>query len=216
MDQLELETFFFFVPCRLLWVNWKKMMGERANPADSISYTIPIIVNVNAFVAGTIGDHMGIPVSNLVGDKSANSLPLRAYNLIWNDWFRDQNLQTALVVDTTDGPDNVNNYALRRRNKKHDYFTSALPWPLKGGVEVSAGLAGMANVFGLATSSTIDPTDGTPANNTHIQTGGADPNDLAWTAWMDVDAVNDMIVRMTTVGAGGAPLIKLTSQPQPG
>lgn len=61
-----------------------------------------------------------------------NALPLRAYNLIWNEWFRDQNLQDSLIVETDDGPDLANQYIMKNRNKKHDYFTSCLPWPQKG------------------------------------------------------------------------------------
>lgn len=175
MDQLELETFFFFIPCRLLWVNWKKMMGERANPADSISYTIPQIVADPATVLpGSLYDFFGIPGAGQVdgaASKSISALPFRAYNLVWSEWFRDQNLQNTLILDTDDGPDTPGNYVLMKRNKKHDYFTSALPWPLKGGVEVSTPIGGWAAVKGIATQASHNPADGTP-DGTYYETGG--------------------------------------------
>lgn len=152
MDYLELETFFFFVPNRLVWANWKKMMGERANPADSISYTVPqIATNHDGFLPLSIADYMGVPVTGQITDNvSVSALPFRAYNLIWNEWFRDQNLQNAVTVSTADASEGAAVFTLLRRNKKPDYFTSALPWPLKGGVDITVPMAGTARVTGLA------------------------------------------------------------------
>ena len=81
-------------------------------------------------VTGSLHDYMGIPigVNSLVFD---NLFP-RAYNLIWNEWFRDENLQDSVVVDLDDGPDTFTDYVLLRRGKRHDYFTSCLPFPQKG------------------------------------------------------------------------------------
>ena len=91
MDNLTLDSFFFFVPCRLLWTNWKKFMGEQANPADSISYTIPQMVSpANGYAINSLQDYFGLPtVGQVTATKtiSHNSLPLRAYNLIWNEWL---------------------------------------------------------------------------------------------------------------------------------
>lgn len=161
MDQLWLETFFFFVPNRILWSNWVKMMGERRSPADSISFTVPQIqAPAGGFAPsgagvghGTTGiyDYMGVPGA---GQTTAglqyfiNALPLRAYNLIYNEWFRDENLQTRLPENTGDGPDTYTDYSIISRNKAHDYFTSALPWPVKGGNETPL-LTGNAPVKGI-------------------------------------------------------------------
>lgn len=214
MDQLELETFFFFVPCRLVWENWKKMMGERANPADSISYTIPqIIADPAIVVAGSLYDFFGIPGAGQVdgaSSKSINALPFRAYNLIWNDWFRDQNLQNVLLVDIDDGPDTPANYELKKRNKKHDYFTSALPWPLKGGVEVSTPIGGWAAVKGIATQSTINPPDGTPGG-TFYETGGTPDapvpvNPSGWLGYLDASVGLSTLIR-TASAASAQPMI---------
>ena len=136
MDNLHLETFFFFVPNRLVWDNWQKFMGEQRNPGDSTSYVIPQVVSPTAgFVPLTIYDYMGLPTVGQVNPGatvSVNALPLRAYNLIYNEWFRDENLINSATTNVGDGPDNVADYALRKRGKRHDYFTGALPWPQKG------------------------------------------------------------------------------------
>lgn len=150
MDNVYLETFFFFVPTRLVWDNWQKFNGEQKNPGDSTDFLIPSLSNVSSFANGTVFDYFGLPTSvNLNSSISPiNSLPFRAYNLIWNEWFRDENLQTSVSVPTGDGPDPVSNFNLLKRSKRHDYFTSALPWPQKG-PSVDVGLSGNAPVAGF-------------------------------------------------------------------
>lgn len=130
MDNMFMESFFFFVPNRLIWDNWEKFNGAQDDPGDSTDYTIPTFSS-GTVAEGSLHDYMGIPVGATSG---FNALPARAYTLIWNEWFRDQNLQDSIVLDTGDSqgvPEN-SKYALRRRGKRHDYFTSCLPWPQKG------------------------------------------------------------------------------------
>nr|QJB19750.1 MAG: major capsid protein [Microvirus sp.] len=136
MDNLHLDTFFFFVPNRLVWSNWVKFMGEQANPGDSISYVVPTITSpAGGYAVGSIFDYLGLPTAGQITGSNTvthNVLPLRAYNLIYNEWFRDENLQNSLVENTGDSGDVVANYSLVRRGKRKDYFTGALPWPQKG------------------------------------------------------------------------------------
>jgi len=137
MDNMHLDSFFFFVPNRLVWENWQKFMGERyPNPDSSISYVVPTVTSpAGGYAVNSLQDYMGLPTAGqITGSNTVTHAAFwtRAYNLIWNEWFRDQNLQNAAVVDIDDGPDNAADYVLRRRGKRHDYFTSSLPWPQKG------------------------------------------------------------------------------------
>jgi len=136
MDNMVLDSFFFFVPNRLIWSNWQKFMGQQANPGDSISYVVPQQVSpTGGYVIGSLQDYMGLPtVGQVTAGQTVTHCAFwpRAYNLIWNEWFRDENLQNSVTVDTGDGPDTVSNYTLLKRGKRKDYFTSALPWPQKG------------------------------------------------------------------------------------
>lgn len=143
MDNMYLETFFFFVPNRLVWDNWQKFNGEQKNPGESTDFLIPTL-EAGKHEVGSIADYFGIPTG--VSLDKINALPFRAYNLIYNEWFRDENLQDSLEVPTGDGPDPINKYNLVRRGKRHDYFTSCLPWPQKGpGVELPLGATANLN-----------------------------------------------------------------------
>jgi len=136
MDNLYLDSFFFFVPNRLTWTNWQKFMGQQDNPGDSISYVVPQQVSpAGGYTVGSLQDYMGLPtVGQIAGSNTVShgAFWTRAYNLIYNEWFRDENLQNSVVVDKGDGPDTVSNYTMLRRGKRKDYFTAALPWTQKG------------------------------------------------------------------------------------
>jgi len=136
MDNLHLDTFFFFVPNRLVWSNWVKFMGEQANPGDSTSYVVPQITSpAGGYAVGSVFDHFGLPTAGQITGSNTvthNALPLRAYNLIYNEWFRDENLQNSVTFNTGDSGDDVSDYTLLKRGKRKDYFTGALPWPQKG------------------------------------------------------------------------------------
>ncbi len=170
-DNLQLDTFWFFVPMRLVWSDSEKFFGAQANPADSINFTIPQLVLSNTdLVVDTLFDHMGLPAANLAAGQSitVNALPLRAYNLIYNQWFRDQNLQNSVTVATGAGPDSVGWYTVLNRAKAHDYFASALPWPQKF-TAPTVPLTGQAPITGIGFVTANMPT----ASTVHRETGGA-------------------------------------------
>lgn len=132
MDNLRVNIEVFAVPFRLTQDNWEKLQGERVDPADSIDFTRPYITTTaSTGVANeTLWDYLGYPTK--IPDLRIDGTLHRSYNLIWNDYYRDQNWQDSLVVDKDDGPDTLTDYTLQKRNKPHDYFTSCLPNPQKG------------------------------------------------------------------------------------
>lgn len=156
MDNLYFETFWFFVPNRLVWDNWEKFQGQQTDPGDSVAYTIPVLDNTVAPLSTTgfpelsVWDFWGLP-TKVTSLDNISALPNRMMNLIWNEWFRDENLQASKDVPTGDGPDNPTTYyisggsSLYYRGKRKDYFTSCLPWPQKG-TAISVPITGSALV----------------------------------------------------------------------
>ena len=168
MDNIYLDWFFFFVPNRLVWEHWQNFCFEQEDPDDSTDYVIPTVTATgnsdNAYI-GSLWDYFGLPVNVSNNISGINALPFRAVYLIWNEWFRDENLQKSVKIQKGDvnevldssrssdqpswvfssGTNIVAGLACPPRGKRHDYFTSALLWTQKG-PGVSIGLAGTASI----------------------------------------------------------------------
>lgn len=204
MDNQALDYFFFFVPNRLLWDNWEKFNGAQDDPGDSTDFLVPTITSPASVghVEESIHDYIGIPPA--IPDLVHTALFHRAYNRIWTDWFRDENLQDSLILNTDNGPDDPADYALMRRGKRKDYFTSCLPWPQKGpAVELPLGTS--APVVPLSGASPIstpifEPEGGSGGPDAmEIDSGGVfshgdpsgGPEDLKWTTTgLEADLTN--------------------------
>lgn len=165
-SNFRVDTHAFVCPYRLVWDNWERFMGAQDNPADSINYTCPYVDSpASGFDVGSLWDHFGIPTVGQVaggGTTRINAFFSRMYNLVYNTWYRNENLINSAVVDKDDGPDTYTDYVIRTRAKSHDYFTDALPWAQKF-TAPTVPLGTRANVLGIGTDLAL--TGGGPYNS---------------------------------------------------
>lgn len=206
MDNIYIESFFFFVPSRLVYDKWVNLCGEQENPEDSTDYLVPT-VSLLGDMTNKIPDYMGIAcASGSFNNISVNCLPFRAYWLIWNEWFRDENLQKSVKVSKGEtntvlepmGQSTANpNYGLPSgvsnwfdpapRGKRYDYFCGALPWPQKGeAVDLPLGAtASISGVTALGTSSQNIGAFSYTFNSYRTQSSG--DSDFRWPASLSSD-----------------------------
>ena len=160
MDNLILDFQFFFVPNRLVWKHWAEFCGEQEQPGVVKNYTVPTVISPEGgFTVGSIYDYFGIPTGIQFAEHDVQSLPLRAYNLVWDEWYRDENIQNRVFDYTiSDDWDTADMFRLLPRGKRKDYFTSALPWPQKGAaVSVDAQVVGNGSPLGLTFDGSSTP-----------------------------------------------------------
>lgn len=206
MDNLYLDTYYFFVPNRLVWDDWKFFMGEndRAWYPETV-YRIPKVSNPTqsnldtpGWNQGTLADYMGLPIYADVSPVhfAVNALPFRAYALIWNEWFRDENLQDCLLIPTDEGGTTTGSQVnpvyggkIMKANKYHDYFTSCLPGPLKAPeTPLIEGIMPVRTYSGNLIQGTGTPmrmittSGGVPSGNKHMVTNGSDVKQLNTTS----------------------------------
>lgn len=164
IDNLYATTFFFAIPIRLILSTWQLLMGEQEAPQTDpydpppanthLVPQLPVAPGPNGWTVGSIFDYFALPTG--VTGITASVLRFRAYNLVWNEWFRDQNQQAPVAIDLTETtPDVTTDLGLLRRGKRHDYFTSCLPWPQKS-EPVAISMAGTAPV-NLVSGTTSGP-----------------------------------------------------------
>ena len=175
MHKIDCRIHHWFVPNRIIWEDWEKFITGGPDGLDASVF--PTITFASGVAVGTLGDYLGLPTG--VNGISVSALPFRAYAKIFNEWYRDQDLVTALTIDETSGPDTTTNTTLQNCAWEKDYFTSARPWETKGAA-ITTPIGGEANVLGIGLDNTSAP--GSASALTARETGDS-PGTEAYTGW---------------------------------
>lgn len=176
MHRVDVTIHHWYVPMRLIWDDWEDFI--TGGPDNDDASVLPTIDSGAGFAVGSLADYLGVPPS--VANLDVSALPFRAYALIWNEWYRDQDLQIELTIDTGSGPDSTTNTNIVNRAWEKDYFTTARPWPQKG-PEITLPLGDRADIhsqtYNNENASGVKVPGGGPNTYTPAGSGG----DYAWT-----------------------------------
>lgn len=201
MHPVHVRFHHWFVPNRLLWTNWQNFITGGPDGLNASAH--PYFSSSNT-TASTLLDYLGVPTSGLGGATKFNALPLRAYANIWNEYYRDEDLQTALTVAQTDGLDNTTATTLQNISWEKDYLTSSRPWILKGS-SVTMPISGTAPISGLgivATTGAATSTDYTGVTSAYDKT--AQP---AWRSTGSNPGLGILAQSNAVPGSGNRPQI---------
>jgi len=200
MDNISVGIDYFFVPNRLLWSNWEAFLGAHdAKGAQDTDYTVPILADGYTVVSSDLLNYMGLPIGVQTAPTEVVALPVRAYGLIYNEWYRDQNLIDEVTVDLTDGPGALGSgYSLLKSAKRPDYFTTALPYLQKGDAQAVA-LTGILEVYHEGSSA--DPVAVYNTGSSQYRDLNSSGADLALDS---TQAVVSEVLRVNLAGGTGA------------
>ena len=203
MDNAFIDLHFFWIPMRMVWKNSRKFFGEQEDPGDSISYTIPTVTATatTGYLEGSIFDHFALPTK--IQNYTHSVLPLRAYNLVYNEWFRDQNIIDSVYTDDadTDTGAPATNYSLQKRGKRHDYFTSCLVNPQKDPTQAQSLPLGTKARVATDSANTVDQGVWSTTNSQYQELGiTTSPDQVQITASVGTEA-NSLYADLTNATA---------------
>lgn len=201
MHPVRARIHHFFVPNRLLWDNWEKFITGGPDGLDASVHPTISTTAVTGFSVGSLGDHLGIPPT--VPDLAVNALPFRAYALIYNEFYRDQDLNTALPLSTEDGPDTTTNIALQAACWERDRFTLSRATPQKGPA-VTLPLGTEAPVLGIGKANQTFPN----SNQAAYESGGSAITSFPFASQIDPTEANDVFYAEGTAATNGFPYIR--------